>query len=329
MSCPAEPQQRRSVVSVTTTRTSFNPDSPDLQRRLPSVRFGLAEDEADLPSARRGVSLVIERSDHKRSQKVTHTITVDAWLFILLFFLLLTPTSAYTLTGTPTLSGPPRSSFLHRPSHLNMFVESPDPGFAQVKIPLDLREDKDITIQSDGSIPARWQKVPECDRPKKWRTTMDDAACALLKQPPQSSPDSVRKAIEKAFDGSDKKALKQMLKQLAPKQLYTSAELSNELANLPAFGMPTVLVFGAKACRTCKAVQPRAQQMASQAGAQFRFIHHNTATQAAFVEHGITQTPTIHVYDGEGNLVNSNVYTLKTVKDLGGVLDGVQKVVMV
>ena len=334
-SLPADFAIRR-LVSFTTTISPL----PTGSSTLPSVHIELADNEQ---AARRGVSFIVKRSNRRKSQFITHTMTIDAWLLTLILgFSLLGTASGYVLGNPAHVSQHGRAASasmgfdavwvpgpvgdlptMRRTANLAPRGAPPEDGIFQDIIfpPVDEREPEDATQEPAApraetvsapvetslretatiEIPARWRNVPESDRPAKWRTTPPiDVAVAAV------DPEAVN-----AGESSGASAL-------APRQLHTTEELAALLA--APFGTPTVVVFGAKGCRTCHALQPRLQKIAAQAGATFTYLHYGKPTHEAFVEHEVTKTPTVHVYNGGGTLIDSSVYAPKDVAKLASVL---------
>lgn len=105
-----------------------------------------------------------------------------------------------------------------------------------------------------------------------------------------------------------------------PRRIYSRTELSRALSETD--GQPTVLVFGAKTCRTCRRIQPKMEQLTRKAGARFLYVYHDSATDAIFAEHEISQTPTVQVFDRVGALVDRTVYSGADLPYFSRVLDG-------
>jgi len=102
-------------------------------------------------------------------------------------------------------------------------------------------------------------------------------------------------------------ATKAEMAPLAPQRLHTRAELLKALDDRG--GDPIVLLFGAKACRTCRRLLPTLAQLGRRASARVYYVYYDTTTQHLFVEHAISVTPTVHVYDGtSGALLEHGVY---------------------
>lgn len=90
-----------------------------------------------------------------------------------------------------------------------------------------------------------------------------------------------------------------------PERIYSSAELRQRLSRPD--GTPTMLVFAAKSCRACRAVMPKMERLAARHGARLLSVYHEPATEAAFAELEVSETPTTHLYDGNGALVSRDV----------------------
>ena len=347
---PAAPMRRtmslpagfsfRGPVSFTTTTSPIPMGSPKLRRHLPSVRIEVADSEQ--VALRHGISLIVERSNRRKAQIVTHTLTIDTWLFTLLLgFSLLGTASGYALGGNPTaqssqhvrtaatsmgfdavwVPGPVGDlPTMRRGANLAPSTRGVPPEDATswdiIFPPVDEQELADVIRKPTGhnqhaetsllrevpaiEIPARWRDVPDADRPAKWRqTVVDDGAGSL--EP------------EVAHSGES-------LTTPAPRQLHTADELAQLLA--AQSDTPTVIFFGAKGCRTCHALQPRLQKIAAQAGATFTYLHYGKPTHEAYVQHEVSKTPTVHVYNGGGLLIDSSVYASKDVARLASVLKG-------
>lgn len=109
----------------------------------------------------------------------------------------------------------------------------------------------------------------------------------------------------------------------APRRLYTAGELEAALSSSREKGLSTVVLFGSKACRTCRLLQPKMEALAARAHAGFLFVQHDRTTKDLFATHGVTQTPTLHVYTGDGTLVDSAVYASSDLPRLSSVLERV------
>jgi thiol-disulfide isomerase/thioredoxin len=109
----------------------------------------------------------------------------------------------------------------------------------------------------------------------------------------------------------------QKARAVAPQKLDTADQLA---AALEQIDRPTVLVFGAKACRMCRMVQPKLERVAAQAGAKLLYMHYDKQSEDAYHAHGVTATPTVHLYDGAGELVSAEVYKMKDVPKMAKAL---------
>jgi len=106
----------------------------------------------------------------------------------------------------------------------------------------------------------------------------------------------------------------------APRRVYSGTELVRALDDHGQ--RPTVLIFGAKRCRACRLVQPQMERLTTKAGANFLFVYHDVATNGVFAEHEVTQTPTVHVYNAAGALVDRSVYSTADLPRFSSVLGG-------
>jgi len=107
-----------------------------------------------------------------------------------------------------------------------------------------------------------------------------------------------------------------------PRRLYSASEMQRALEGESRDGCPTVLMFGSKACRTCRVIQPKMEKLTAKAGATFLFMHHDASTNAIFSERAVTHTPTVEIYNGRGVLVERAVYAPSDLSRLSSVLDG-------
>lgn len=201
------------------------------------------------------------------------------------------------------------------------------PQEATATVPVDTSR---VSLPSRTSIPARWLKVPECERPQKWRETMDDDSCALQlieSATAVSSTGAPTGAIAASLDveGSANPQVHVTIDPAAapePRQLRSSQELAAVMA-APWTGIPKVVFYGAKGCRTCHALQPKLQRLAAKARAEFVFMHYGKDTHEAYAQQAITHTPTVNVYDGAGSLVDSAAYAPRDVNKFATVLASV------
>jgi len=80
---------------------------------------------------------------------------------------------------------------------------------------------------------------------------------------------------------------------MRPRELYTSRDIMDAVMSGDAHN-PTVLLFGAKWCRACKALRPFLCRMAADfPEATFLHVHHSLATESAFTNLDITKLPTL------------------------------------
>jgi thiol-disulfide isomerase/thioredoxin len=300
-SLPADLALRRSVISFSTDFTVHQPDAPALQRVMPTIRVGMAP-RID-PAERRGVSLIVERANRRQARVITHTLTVDAWLLtLLLLFTFVGSSSGLMLPAIPVgaqrftpyanvapyVAGTPGSGVSQlqpsRSTDLKGFISDADSTFTR---------EAERTAAVDPSLAAVMQFL-------NWNEKFEE-------DNPEAHFAAEVKRREAAKTASSK-----------PRKIATGAELRQELSQ--PTDKPTVVVFGAKSCRMCKMVQPKVERAAAKGGAALLYMHYNTESEDVYREHGISQTPTVHVYDTAGQLVSSAVYKVADVPKLASVL---------
>jgi len=332
-------RRARSLTSFDTTSAPL-PDHTPL-RRLPSFRIELDREEADpdhgcssCAHARcKAVCLVVERSSRKHLS--TTTLTVDVWL-LKLVSLLAVLSSLGTATGLVMGSGMPTTPLRRTMTTTRLSTPSMDleemydmwgVSSASQAAPVDrptsafrraarspraepasataARKSQERLFPTETLTASRVWRAPSSVAPDGGRTaatTMTQAATLTAAAAPAAAPAAAAPAAP------------------APRRLFSGSEL---VRALDEHGQrPTVLVWGAKACRTCRRVQPQMERLAAKAGANFLFVYHDVATNGLFAEHEVTQTPTVHVYDAAGALFDRAVYSAADLPRFSSVLGG-------
>lgn len=105
---------------------------------------------------------------------------------------------------------------------------------------------------------------------------------------------------------------------LSPRRIYSRTELTHQMTN---DGQRTMLLFGAKACRTCRMLQPKMERIAASAGVRFLYVHFDSYTAPIFVENSVAATPTVFVYDAYGALADRAVYSSASLPQLSLALE--------
>lgn len=290
-SLPAGYGVRRPIVSFSTDITSHPANSPKLSRMFPNLRVEMVQPVH--PSERHGVAVIVERAKRRRAAVVTHTVTVDAWLLmVLLLFSLVASSSGFVLPTVPV--GAQRFN----PADVAPHVAGAA-GVGYVPVPSQPRTAsvKNFVADPDPSLAAAMEFL---GWNKQFEKTAPEAAFATEVARRKRS-DAAAPAVAK------------------PRKISTGAELAHELSQ-PS-DVPTVVVFGAKTCRMCRMVQPKLEKAAAKAGVPLLYMHYNKKSDDVYRELAISQTPTVHVYDAAGTLVSSDVYKVADVPKLKSVLE--------
>ena len=108
-----------------------------------------------------------------------------------------------------------------------------------------------------------------------------------------------------------------------PERLFLASELRQRLQS--SNGVPTVVVFGARTCRACRALQPKMERVAQAAAVRFLYVYHDKLTHDVFDEYQVTETPTTVVFDAAGALVSQEVYAAGDMPRLASQLATLQK----
>lgn len=280
---------RSKVVDFTTAIMPVPADAAVLRRRVPRLALKLADRD---DSERRAVSLVVERSNRHRRHVITHTVTIEAWLLsVLLFFSLVSASSGFALPGG--------SSVLAARGALGGLHASPAARASAVRM-----ESAALAAQPVDPVLAAAVNF------LSWNANNEESSAEFAAEVRR------RKAVASEARAAQARAPKS-------RKVESAAELALELSKPSE--RPTVVVFGAKQCRTCRQVQPKLERAAAKAGASFLHMHYGAKTDELYREHGITHTPTVHVYDRAGELVSSDVYKLADVPKLARVLADLQE----
>jgi len=326
------------LIAIETTVVSRPSQSPIILRRMSSVSFRLDREEAyghedhtanevresedseakELCSNGRcrALCLVIERANQHPTHVVKHEISVDVrLLYLVLFSSLVVGASGLAIGATsPVGMGVGRSSAVH------MDLEDSSYGSSSL-----------FAIHHTSS-PTSFYRAPsavDVALPPR-RKTLDDVNFAtvgrlepFLRDASSQVPlKSVAHSLShQATVNPDASASDLKLGVVpAPRRVFSEAELLSALGD--PRGRPTVLVFGSKACRTCRLLQPKMQRSAFKHGARFLFVYHDAVTKDIFASRDITQTPTVQVFDAHGSLADHNVYGSADLPRLESVLGG-------
>lgn len=317
-SLPAGYVARRPIVSFKTELTPHSAESTE-PLLLPSVAIKLEESS---PSLRRGVSLVVRRSSPRRSSAVTHTLTVDAWLLsLLLLFSFAVPANGFVLLGNAVaargVNGQHSSSAV---THMNMAAGSAIQSDRDLDAAMSFLSWKSKTRDLDAAksfVSWKSKQTPDAEMPPAEPPGSDlENVMSFLKWKSKTRPiesefssrhqlagELAAEVASRAAKSGRRGATSTTLK---PRQVNSAAELALELSK--PFEEPTVVIFGAKSCRSCRQMQPRIEKVAKKAGAKLLFLHYGRETDSVYRQHEIKHTPTVHVYGRDGNLLDSTVY---------------------
>lgn len=291
--------------------------APPLLRRLPSVRLSLdrgekEEEELDEDSAASAEASEGKAPCGKHCRAVcihfcrchccgtvhTTTISIDVRLFWLLLFLL-----AGTASGLVLAPGPPRApnaAAAARAAGVRMDLDDASSGswasFA-------------AAVGSAGAAAPFVEARPAAARAS---AVYSSGVERMLQR--SKAEQAATATMEEVGGGGGGRA-----RAFEPERLESARQLRERLA-APPEGAPTLVVYAAKSCRACRAMLPKLERVAKQKGARMLVLYHAAATEAAFVEHEVVETPTTYVYDGQGRVVRRQVPDTRDVSELGELL---------
>ena len=304
--------QRQRFIAFATTRTPLPKDALRLQR-LPTLQVNVSREELCGHGRCHTICLIVERQ--RRTQSVSHKLTVDARLFylLLLFSMISTVTSL-------ALSRPHLPSRMNQPNRWSTPIMDLEDHYdawgvsSVTQSPFDYRVEYTKPQRAFATTHAVTSKI---DRFAPMTAAADLTSEQCHTTGARATAPAETMAAGEALLSTDAARV------ASPRRLYDGVELRKALARRD--GWPTVLLYGSKLCRTCRMIQPKMQQMASTAGAKFLYIHHDRTTDDVFTEHTVTQTPTALVYDASGTLIDRAVYSSSNLAHFAEVLEGMKE----
>lgn len=260
------------------------------------------------------VRLVVQRNSPRHI--TTHTLSIDMWLFkILLILSMLGTVSGLVLTSSPARSmgiggGVGRAGRLTMDldgaDYHDVYLSAAAPEFAHLAAQAAAAPTSRSPLDESFGV-AAVRKAREGIFP---REPLDSAGAREIRGRvvPRRATASGTRLAAKAEAAPVAEAATDTPNAPPGRRLYSATEVERALAEHDGLAK-TVLVFGAKSCRTCRLVQPKMERMAGRAGARFLYVYHDATTSDVFRAHDVKQTPTVLVYDDAGALIDRAAYS--------------------
>ena len=153
-------------------------------------------------------------------------------------------------------------------------------------------------------VPGRWSKVHDCERPNRWREFLDDEDCKAMVA--EMNAEVAEMNGEMAAEAKTvRQALEEKPEDLAYTELVphiaTSEEFLAANARGARHGRMVVVKFYSKRCRTCLRIAAKYRRLALRHSDTIDCFETEIHDGRALIEYlGVTQVPSIQVYDGDG-----------------------------
>ena len=154
------------------------------------------------------------------------------------------------------------------------------------RAPADLTEASVPSAPNALEIPARWQKVPDCERPNKWRELMDDEDCKFEKQ-------------QKKLLGEGKK-INDPYVEIIP-QLKTLDDFLKANAHAQSREKALVVKFYSRQCRACLRIAAKYRRLALEKRDEIDCYEVESLASRPLVDGlNVTKVPSVQIYDPDG-----------------------------
>lgn len=144
-----------------------------------------------------------------------------------------------------------------------------------------------------AKMPARWRGVHDCDRPAKWRESMDDEACeALLRDSPGGSEDAAQRRGANAKTKAASAASSRLPAITTMEDFVAATERAKEGDRL------MVVKFYSERCRACLGIAPKFRRLAKDLDGSVDFYEVEVGGAMALAKQfGVVELPTVQIYD--------------------------------
>ena len=154
------------------------------------------------------------------------------------------------------------------------------------RAPADLTEASTPSAPNALDIPMRWQKVPDCERPNKWREVLDEEDCKFEKQ-------------QKKLLGEGKK-INDPYVEIIP-QLKTLDDFLKANAHAQAREKALVVKFYSRQCRACLRIAAKYRRLALEKREEIDCYEVESLASRPLVDGlNVTKVPSVQIYDPDG-----------------------------
>ena len=154
------------------------------------------------------------------------------------------------------------------------------------RAPADLTEASTPSAPNALDIPMRWQKVPDCERPNKWREVLDEEDCKFEKQ-------------QKKLLGEGKK-INDPYVEIIP-QLNTLDDFLKANAHAQAREKALVVKFYSRQCRACLRIAAKYRRLALEKREEIDCYEVESLASRPLVDGlNVTKVPSVQIYDPDG-----------------------------
>ena len=151
-------------------------------------------------------------------------------------------------------------------------------------------------------VPDRWKKLHDCERPNRWREFLDDEDCSAMlsemaaereQQSSAAAADALGVPLEKPLE---KLAYNELVPHIATKEEFLAAN-----ARGARHGRMVVVKFYSKRCRACLRIAAKYRRLALKHSEEIDCFETEIHDGRALIEYlGVTEVPSIQIYDGDG-----------------------------
>ena len=145
-------------------------------------------------------------------------------------------------------------------------------------------------------MPPRWRDAHDCDRPARWREALDEEDCKSWRLfSCRDNPDAEECMVFEAETPKRSVAYTDLVP-----NLYTLEQVLEAQAYSSQRGKLTVIKFYSKSCRACLRIAAKYRRVALDFEDKLDCmeISDNVESRAVFDALGVTQVPSVQIFDG-------------------------------
>lgn len=147
-----------------------------------------------------------------------------------------------------------------------------------------------LLVEAPVGLPSRWQKVPDCERPQKWREVFDDEDCKFEK---------TQKKLEKEAEVQGKK-INDPYVEIIP-QLKTLDDFLKANALAQERQKAIVVKFYSRQCRACLRIAAKYRRLALEKRDEIDCYEVESLSSRPLIDGlNVSKVPSVQIYDPDG-----------------------------